>query len=93
MGSKILNLKIWENIEKTLLNYKDDFTIWNTKYVASAMGNDDTLGIDIVTAHPREDNKTIISLNINKSKIDHLLYSQLTLFNSYLAVKKLRVDP
>ena len=78
---------------KNILKLWDDFTIQNTKYVVSAIGNDDPLGVDIVTAYPHEYSWTTISLNINKPKLDHLLYSQLTAFKSYLATRKLTVDP
>lgn len=56
------------------------------------MCNDDALGIDIVTAHAHEDNWVTISLNINRSKIDHLLYPQLTLFDPYSPIRKLTID-
>lgn len=56
------------------------------------MGNDDTLGVDVVTAHPHEGNWTITSLNISGPKIDHLLHSECTLFNSYSPIRKLSID-
>lgn len=58
--------------------------------VVPAMGRDDTLGIDIVTVHPHEDNWAVISLIINMPKFCHFLHSQLTLFNLYSPI---RIDP
>ena len=62
----------------------------DTKYVVPAMGNDTTLGIDVVTAHSCKDCWAITSLNINRPKINHLLQPK---FNPYSLNRKLTIDP